>query len=333
MLTAHTILRATAVIALASAMPGGDVPRLACKEDITIRRTLEMKGTRELSSLVNRQGDLTQEVPNFHMTIEIGQKQVVDDEVQKCAGDRASKLARTYVTLEKSRTETRKSAADESKNDKPETSDLAGKTVLFVWDADAKSWTRTIDGKEDKKLTADLEGDMDYRGFLPAKDAEAGAKWDVDFADVKGALVRPGGDIPFHGETEPQAMDKRLREASWDANHGKLTLTLEKTRDEEGKKLVTISFTGDVGYDASVEREGDEKGPAKLRVADHQTLEGELVWDLAAGRAHDIHWTSKGEMTLTVDIQGKAPDGTEVSAQQVLVFDENYTYTGTIEQK
>ncbi len=331
MLNTPLVVRVCALLTLVVAKPVSDVPHFVCKDGDTIRRTLEMKGTRELTHLSTQIGEETKDAEDFHISIDMSQKLVVDDEVKDCAADRATKIERTYVTLEKSRTETRSGPSD-SKTEHPETSDLQDKKVLFAWNAEKKAYSRTIDG-EKSDLTENLEADMDYLPLLPAKDADAGAKWDVDFADVKTALLRPGGDIQFHGKTEVQPMDKRLRDGAWDALKGKLSLELGSPRDEDGKKLVTISFKGDMSYDAGVEREGEEKGPTKLHAEDAQKIEGKLEWDMQAGRAQSIEWTAKGQMKIAVSGAAKMPDGSNADFVQMMTFDEEYTYTGTFGPK
>jgi hypothetical protein len=346
MLTANLPACAALALAVLLLKPVPDAPAFACKAGVTVQRTLTMKGTRELTRLTDRSAAGSRDRDDFHWSFDLSSNQVVRDEVRSCAGPRVAGLARTYVTLEKGRTETVKSPTGNATTENPETSDLAGKTVVFAWDADKKAYTRTIDGAPNEnpadknptaenltgeKLTADLEADMDYLAFLPAKDAPVGAKWDVDFADVKTALLRPGGDIPFHGEKSPKAMDRRLRQAAWDATKGKLSLELGSTREVDGRKLVTITFRGDMSYDALVAPEKDEKGPRSVHVEDVQKVDGKLVWDVEAGRAQGIEWTSKGTMKLTVVNVVKQPDGTDGQSEQALIFDEECLYTGKFE--
>jgi len=202
---------------------------------------------------------------------------------------------------------------------------------VFKRGDDKKTWKRTIDDEAADELTADLEPDMDYRVLLPEKDAKAGAKWDVDMADAKTALLRPGGDIPFHAKEEPKSMDKRLRKLAWESLQGKISLELGDARDDDGHKVIDISFKGDMSSDATTSPEGDEKGPTSVRIEDAQKLEGKLVWNLDSGRAQSIEWSSKGTIKLTVAGKGKQQDGTDIDVEQIQIFDEEYAYTGAFE--
>lgn len=332
---ARSLVPLAPIVLVALALrPVADAPQFSPKEGTVVTRTFELKGTRELAKLTMRAGEKSQDIDGASMHIDMSWKYVTKDELEKCSKDSIQKLSRTYETLEKSRSETKKDQAGEDhKTDTSETCDLAGKTVLFAWDADKKEYTKKFDGEGDAELLENLELDMDYTALLPAADAEAGAKWEVDFADAKLALLRPGGDMPFHSGKEPLPVEKKMRSADWDAKKGKVSLELGKTTEEDGHKLATIKFHGDITSDADAERDGEDKGPAKLRVEDNEKFEGELVWDLSAGRASSIEWNSKGAMTLTVSIAAQSKDGEDLMVEQVFTFDTDYTYTGKFAAK
>jgi hypothetical protein len=329
--TANMTLGAVAALTLFFVAPTSDAPRFVCKEGVTVKRTLAMKSKRELTKFTIRTGDSSLDHKDIHRTRQAGSKQVVRDEVRACADGEVTQLARTYETLERTSSEHIQAPDGENTIDMPETSELLAKTVVFTRADDMKSWKRTIEAGAADELTADLEADMDYRVLLPDGNAQAGAQWDVDFAAAKTALLHPGGDLPFHGKDEPKSMDKRLRKLAWDATKGKLSLELGTPRDEDGRKLVDIQFKGDMSYDASTTPQGDEQGPRSVRVEDAQKLEGKLVWNLDAGRAQSIEWTSKGRLALTVGGTAKQKDGTDVEAEQIQAFDEEYAYTGAFE--
>jgi hypothetical protein len=307
-------------------------PRVTCKAGVTIERTLTMSGSRELTSVVNHVAG-EEHAGQDRISTRMMQKQVVLDEIKGCADGRPTQLARTYVTLEKGRTDTRSAGGEERTSERPEESGLEGKTVLFTWREDEKRHVATIDAEPAPELTQDLVCDMDYRVLLPEGDVAAGEKWEVDFADAKQALQRPGGDIPFQAVAEAGSMDRRLRAKAWQSTGGKLSCELGAVREVDGRKLVTIRFEGKMSFDAAVEREAEEKGPKELRVASAQDLGGELVWDLGEGRATKVDWSSKGAITITMDATTRQPDGIAVDFQQVMTFDEAYEYAGRFTAK
>lgn len=311
-------------------------PRFTPVEGATIERTLEMKGTRELKSLVMKFGEQSEEIPDANMHVDLGWKFVVVDEFKKCQADHIDSLERTFETLEKKRSELSTDAKGaEKKRVLEEECDLEGKSVAFTWNAERKEYDVKFASEDggDKELLAGLDLDMDYSGFLPETGAEVGAKWDVDFADLKGAMMRPGGDLPFHLEQAPRPMDLRMRDAVWDANKGTVSLELGAVVDEDGVQLQKILFKGTNTVSASVDAEDDEPGPSKLAVEDELTFEGTLVWDVKAGRARSIEWSSKGEMVLTVYLPAKGPDGEQGTIEQVFTFDTEYDYTGAFKSR
>lgn len=313
----------------------GEAPTFKVKEGAHVERTLEMSGKRELTKVHIKAGDQEQDIPGATLSLVLSSKLVVNDEYDAVAGGKIKKLTRTFDTLEKSRTETSANAKGEKQTrDLPETSDLEGKTVVFAWNAETKSYdAKPKDEGVAAKLCADLDVDMDYRSMLPEGDAAVGAKWEADFADVKLALMRPGGDVPFHGEKEATTMDLRMRATVWDNMKGKVSFELKATREEDGKKIAPIAFSGSYDVDASTDREGDEKGPSKLHVHDAEKFEGELAWDLEAGRPVALKWNASGEMALTITSPAKTKEGDELSIDQTLTFDVEYDYKGAFVSK
>ncbi|MDZ4772874.1 MAG: hypothetical protein SGI72_07030 [Planctomycetota bacterium] len=309
-----------------------DVPTFAPQEGLVLDRTLTMSGTRDLRAESMEVGDERQTNPDPFTHIEIAWKHVVVDEFVKCTEERVSKLKRTYETLEKSRTETRKDQAGAEKSNKVvETCALEGKSVLFVWDAEKNEYAKSFAGEGDEELPADIEADMDYREFLPEKDAEIGAKWERDFADVKLYLLRPGGDLPFKSEVPPRPLDLRMRAAVWDATSGKVAFTWMPDTELDGKKLAKIHFKGTNKVEAVEDAKADEKGPSRLAVSDDQTFEGDLLWDTVANRAHSLEWSAKGTMVLKVSLPAKSPGGEDATVVQAFTFDTAYDYTASFE--
>ncbi len=302
------------------------------KEGQTVKRTVTMSGTRDLRAESMEVGDERQTNPDPFMHIDIAWKHVVVDEFEKCKGSRVLQLKRTYEALEKGRKETRKDkAGEEKKNEIAETCALEGQSVTFTWDAESKSYTKSLEDGGDEELVSDLEADMDYREFLPEGEAVLGAKWERDFADLKLYFLRPGGDLPFKTETAPRALDLRMRKAVWDATEGKVEFAWLPETEKDGKKLAKIHFKGTNVVAAGEDAKADEKGPSRLEVKDEQTFEGDLLWDTAAARAHSIEWSAKGTMLLKVFLPAKSPTGEEATLVQAYTFDTAYDYTGSFE--
>jgi hypothetical protein len=325
----HAILPLTLVAFLAAT---ADAPTFVPKNRTVVKRTLEMKGTRDLSSEAIEVAGEHQTNPNPFRKVELSWKYAVTDNYDRCVNDKIERLKRTYDSLAKSRTEKAKDqkGAEVSKEVR-ETCDLEGKTVTFAWDDKKEIYTPSFEDDGDKALLADLDLDMDYREFLPDPKAETGAKWEKDFADVKLNLLRPGGDLPFHSEVPARPMDMRMRAAVWDATKGKIEFELKPATGEGANRVAHIHFHGVNGADASTDAEANEEGPSKLELHDEQTFEGELVWDMDACRARSIEWSSKGTMVLKVSSPVKSKSGEEATLVRAFTFDTDYDYTGSFE--
>lgn len=335
----HAVVPILPLALVALIASSADAPSFVPKEGAVVKRTLEMKGTRELSSEAMEAGDDRQTNPNPNRRIDLGSKFVVTDTYEKCAGDRIESLKRTYESLAKGRTDKTQDqkGADVSKVLR-ETCDLEGQTVTFKWNAEKKTYEMSFDGADegahDEELLRDLELDMDYREFLPDDDVEPGVKWERDFADLKTHLLRPGGDLPFHTDTPMRSFDLRMRNAVWDATQGKIELELGPVTEEDGQKLGHIKFRGTTLTEAALDAEPDERGPklpSRYEVRDEQQIEGELVWDLGAARARSIAWNSKGTMMLKISFPAKSRTGEDVTGVQAQTFDTDYDYTGSFE--
>lgn len=315
-----------------SIAPLPDAPAFRPREGAVVKRTHTMKGTRELQSLALKVGDDVRPVEGANLHIEQASRIVVKDEYEKCAPGRVTSLARSYLELERSRSERSTDPKGlEKKQDTEETCDLEGKTVRFTWNADEGAYGAKFAGDEAGELEelAGLECDMDYREFLPGEGVEVGAKWERDLADLKVYLKRPGGDLRFHGEKPTRALDERMRAAVWDAMKGKVELQLGPAFEEDGEARQKILFRGTDAVDTGVDAEGDEPGPSRLAMRDEQTFEGELVWDLAAGRARSIEWTTKGTLVLEISLPMQAKDGSDLTLVQSFTFDTEYAYEGS----
>jgi hypothetical protein len=311
--------------------------RVVPKEGVTIERTLSMKGHRELKSVTIKAGGQERTDTESKMHVDMSWKYVVQDAYVSVADGRVKKLERTFTELAKGRVETTPDpkGGEARVRDLGETCKLEGKTAVFAWDADKKAYAVELkDGEKDGAAASALELDMDYSAFLPPAGAEVGATWEGDLAELKGALLRPGGNLPFKSQNEIKPMDARMRDAVWDATKGKLKLELRAPREEDGVQVAVIAFEGTLDTDASIRRTEGEEGPASMQAIDAQTFKGELLWNSAAGRAHAIAWKSKGSMTVMANLgKLKAKNGEDVEPEQTLVFDEEFEYAGKFAAK
>lgn len=323
----------SAVLLAAFARPTADVPRFEPTKGTSVQRTLEMHGARELKTLKLQVGDQEQEVPGASMHQTSTWKHVVVDEFRAVKDGRVTELARTYETLAKSRSETTPGKGGEERTtEAEETCDLAGKVVVFTWKADREAYVPRFESDEgDAKLLEDLVAPMDYEGFLPPAGTEEGGTWKGDFDDLRVALMRPGGDLPFHGEQKPLPLDKRVRAAMWDGLKGEIEFTLGATKQGDDGTRTTIQFKGTYASEARGEREDDEKGPNVLALHGTYEFEGELRWDVDAKRAAGLTWKTKGTLEVRTEMPVQTRDGADTTLVQSMILDDEADYTVSFE--
>jgi hypothetical protein len=188
------------------------------------------------------------------------------------------------------------------------TSALAGKTVAFEWDSSAEEYARHEQGEAaDESLLAGLVEETDMRSWLPPEETAVGSSWKLPAANLD-ALLRPGGDLAIvrTGEgAEYWREDRRSRELQ-----GEIELTLAAIDGEGDARRAHISIGGEVRE--VIEREGDlshvpvAKGSATEVNTSIYRLEGELVWDLAAGMPYEASLAARVELdSVTTKDEGE----------------------------
>lgn len=329
-LGSHWLLALVPAVVVVSS-PTTDRLRATPTAGLSIRRTLETKGVRTLTAMEFKVGDKQRGMEDIELESRLTSKYVILDKYLEVDAGRVNKLERTFESLAKVNTETRKLPSDKDASKSiPETCDLAGETVVFTWNAEKKAYVAELaDGDRGAASLTGLNLDMDYQALLPPPNTPEGARWNVDMQAVKTALLRPAGNLPFQPAEKPQPMDRRLRDAAWNATKGHLVLTCKTERDVEGVKVAPIAFEGTLTIDASVVRAGEKDAPDKLSTRSLEKIQGELLWDIARGGPHSIEWSSTGK--VKVNILGKQPtqDGAAIDMEQIMSFDQEYTFKGS----
>lgn len=305
----------------------GDEPHYKPKEGATVRRTFTSKSADDLKRVTLKLGEESHSTEDVDAHQKVAVEMVVRDEFVSVAGTRVKKLERTYEKLSKARTMSSKSEKGENAKTTDETCDLADATVVFAWDPSKKEYARSFkSGEHDKELLKPLVWDMDYTAFLPDHAVEEGATWELDLADVRGALFQPGGDLDFHGEKPTPAVEKNLRAKVWDSISGKLTAKHAGKHEEDGHALLVIAFEGKVEAGGEIEGDAEARGPEHLAAKMQSSLEGRIVWDLTAGRARSFACTEDGSYALIERGKVKTKSGEDAELERTLEFDSRTEY-------
>lgn len=209
-------------------------------------------------------------------------------------------------------------------------SDLEGKTVAFLWNAEKDAYDLSFHECEGEDgLLDDLDEDMDLRFLLPEGAIEPGKSWTVPLKGLK-SLVMPGGNLklmPVGGASAPEDMEvfegimENVGKEFVDLLEGKCEATLRGVETVDGAKHGTVELAIDASVSMDLreilrqvidtamtkmppEVELDlefDIGTADLELSYEGT--GTLVWDLTAGHFRTL--TLEGDATMALKLSVK----------------------------
>lgn len=257
----------------------------------------------------------------------------VTDEIADVADGRPTHFVRAFDALDRRSVQSVREAKGPKREEYAEHCALAKRAVAFEWSASEKRFVKSVRGEGrsgDDDLLAPLVEDMDLREFLPGAALESGGQgdvaigttWKVPFVALKLGVLRPAGRLTFESDnTKRSKVETRLLESVWDAMEGTCRAKLRDVRDEKGTRIGVIAIEADLASRASVSPEaGATSDPAEFDVVYRGTLEGEIEWDVGAGRARALHAEWKTERTLTETRPAKTKDGATVQLRRKLFF-------------
>jgi len=232
---------------------------------------------------------------------------VVRDRLAELGPGRPERLRRTFETLDR-RTRGRVGTGSyrPTLQESESRSELVGASVELRWNATRQGFVAAlVDGDAPLELLAGLEEDMDLRAVLPGRPVEPGDSWELDPGALVGILA-PGGDVGLalvrtdDGGRSPEP-EPSLRQKLGELG-GEATALYEGVRREEGRELavVRLSFRVRSQKDltellgtALAHQPGERQGIEEVTLesaesTDELDLEGELLWDLAAGHFRSL---------------------------------------------
>jgi hypothetical protein len=319
-IASSTLLCALAGAFLAPALEG---PRLAVEQGTVLRKVFVMTWDMELTDLsVTFDGESIQ--AGDEVSIEQDERQRIElvDTYRSVKDGRAVELVRRFETLEsESKTDTTSTDGSEL-DEQSKTSALEGLEVLFRWDGDDESYAAEfVDDSGDGALLDELEQDADLAGFLPPGDVEVDGTWTVG-KDAMGKLLSPGGNLHFVDEDGEEDENDDLAEQFEENLTGELRATYRGMREVDGRELASIELEGT--FETEAELEDDENGVLGTASMTLE-LEGELLWDLAAGHAVSIRLAGPCE----IEFQSSLGDGGH-AFEQSLTFEGPFVLEGDI---
>jgi hypothetical protein len=298
------IMRSTLLLVLSSLALAGrsDAPKFAVEEKSSLSKSFENHlklESKDIKIFVEGHDEPIRPPGDIHVSIEDTTRIEVTDEYLEMSKGRPAKLRRTFDKLQEKEVQTARSENNgneddqEGEHEKKQESALEGKTVLFTWNDDTSAFVASFpkDGG-DPGLLEDLTEDMDFRSVLPKGKVADGESWDVD-AKAFDAVLDPGGDLKLEDKEKDADEDSDQRVGKEIRKHltGKAHATWKGVREEDGKKLGAIAVSADLSSEGDADSKSDVPGKTHFKL--EIELEGELLWDLAAGHFHSFQATGK----------------------------------------
>ncbi len=315
------VLAALPVLAVGLALaPLGDQPSFHVAKGVKLVKTFEQTTTLELEDIHIEFGDeevSREDLGDVSMDVEAKSVVVVTDEYGAVNEGRPSSVRRTFdeLTNEQATTSEGEEGPEEHKTE--DESKLSGKTVVFTWNDEEHSYSKKFDGDgADEELLAPLVEDTDLRAFLPGKSVAAGDEWDIEAANFD-FWMNPAGDVALtnaEDDEDSAEVEKQLR-----ANlEGSIKATYKGERDEGGVTVGVIALVCKV--QSKSETSTDQEGAKATKLYELAfELEGEILWDLKAGRPHS--GMLSGRSTVTMDDHTEHEfEGESFSVRQKIVL-------------
>jgi hypothetical protein len=320
-MTRLLLLSASAIL-LAGRIHSSDEPRFAVEEKTSLAKSFERHMKLESTALrifVEGQSEPIHPPGDLHVAIEDMGRIDVTDEYLSMGKGRPAKLKRTYDKIE----ETEKQHASSSEgpadagddHEKKEESALEGKTVFFTWSDESSAFVASFpkDGG-DAELLDDLNEDMDLRFLLPKGKVAADESWDLDAKDF-GSVLAPGGDLKLKDKDVEEGADPSLGKEIRKHLEGKAHATWKGVREEDGKKVGIVALAADLQSEGDVESKGEMEGKTHFKLK--LELEGELVWDLAAGHFHSFQASGRVQLDTAATATIKMGDQSAQMRQEL----------------
>lgn len=329
--------------------------RFAPAEGSSVKKTFENTAEFTLDHLsLSMNGQESPMQPEMEMSLNSTQKVVVTDEYVANRDGAPKKLRRTYDELGNGVSMAMKmdmmGQSQSNDQDIKGESELEGKQVVFTWDEEKGEYTRAFESSEGKEtLLKDLDEDMDMRALLPKAEVKEGESWDIEVSSLASVLA-PGGNLsilPQDMDADQMAMGMPGMGSMSDWLRGSLEGTASGTftsiREVEGEKLAVIKIIAKITVSKDMTeivedamKKVDLPEEAQGMQIDHMDIdykfegEGELVWDLAAGRVHSFNFSGPSNLNMDMAMKLNA-GGQEMSIEYGMEMSGQTGFTLAVE--
>jgi hypothetical protein len=292
-------LLAASLTACAPEPPTAPLLRFEAPAASRVRKEFELEtDMRLLSQELRHDGELVPspegETPP-QARVESRERFVFVDEFGALSEGRPTHVVRNFEALEGLKRHTRTDEFGDHVDERAKSSVLTGRVVRFEWRAGELSRSYVGDAGDEESLAA-LEEDTDLRAVLPAGPVEPGSKWPVDVR-VAATLLHPGGGLDLAASQDSHAA--RAGQAQLRANlAGELHATYWGVREREGRKFAVLELRGELRTNSETRDEQPDIAITQ-RFALTRQVRGEVLWDLAAHRAHSASLEAELQLDST----------------------------------
>lgn len=284
-------LAVLALVPLCASLPAAQKFSFRAEKGQKVEKSFESKlalDLDEMSVSIGGEEIPPEELGDVEISMESSTKLEFLDTHEEAGSGRPAKFTRKFVELSGKNVESSSGGEGESDSStKEETSELSGKTVRFAWNEEDGKFETTWEGDGgDDGLLEGLVEDTDLRVCLPAGDVAEGDKWELG-ADAFRSMSDPGGDLALKEESDDEDDEKLSRDLR-DNMEGKLEATFKGLREVDGGKYAVIALEGEMKTKAEKAESGGEGHSSTMELALTFQVQGEILWDAAAGRAHSF---------------------------------------------
>ncbi len=224
-------------------------------------------------------------LPPLEMSLENSTSLVVQDHFKSVQDGQATLFVRHYESfVGKGAFNMSMGPGTSESEDWDSEAEADGAEVEFSWNAEEERFDRRmLDVKKQPLEIEQYDAQLSLAAFLPDEPVGIGSEWSLEVGALE-ALLEPGGAAELNTPHDPeQEAFERL------SSSGELRAVLKSVREQEGVRVAVISLSATYNSreqrPTNLDRVPVASGSALESTSRDLELEGELLWNLDAGRA------------------------------------------------
>ncbi len=247
-------------------------------------------------------------------------------------------FTRTFETLSGTyHQEVSAEGVDDEEEDTELSSPFADTAIVFTWDADDESFEAAFSEEStgDDELLAGLAALSDFSVFLPDDEVEPGDTWEVGAAAYE-QLFHPVGEVRLRREDANEAQDEITAELRENAEGGAKCEFVE-VREEDDVQVAVVRVVLEIETQGGAEFSDTTPWDAEAELSEAVTvsieMEGELLWNLAAGHLHSCSLDGEAEFAQTLGQSFSTPDGRDIQTSRSSTFAGPIRIDASVEER